>query len=106
MQTTDKVTNLLGFAIKAGKVLFGVDSIDRYHKKKHLIIMCSSLSENTQKKIVNTYQSIPVFLSRITKVEELTHRMGCKVIAVTDKQMATALIEKMNGSYQRVTEVR
>ena len=106
MQTTDKVANLLGFAIKAGKVIFGSDSIERYHKKKHLIIMCTLLSENTQKKIVNAHQSVPVFLSRETKVEDLTHKAGCKVIAVTDKQMATALIDKMNGSYQRVTEVR
>ena len=34
--TPDKVVSILGFAMRAGKVLYGCDSIERYHKRKYL----------------------------------------------------------------------
>lgn len=102
----DKVESILGFAIKAGKVLFGADSIERYHKKKHLILMCNTVSENTREKLLRTNPGVPAIISRTAKVEDLTHRVNCKVVAVTDKQMAQAIITNKNGSYQFVTEVK
>ena len=102
----DKVESILGFAIKAGKVIFGADSIERYHKKKHLIIMCKTLATNTREKLLRTNPGVPAIVSHGIEVEELTHKLNCKVIAVTDKQMAQAILTNKNGTYQVVTEVK
>ena len=101
----DKVVSILGFAMKAGKVLYGCDSIERYHKRKYLMLLCGTLSENSREKIVRSQTGVPAVVVRQTTVADMTHRAGCKAIAVTDKQMAQAMLNNMNGTYQRVTEV-
>ena len=106
MATTDKVETLLGFAMRAGKVVFGTDSIERYHKRMYLILMCGTLAENSRSKILNAYGKVPKVISRTAKLSDITHRQGVKALAVTDRQMAEAIINNMNGSYQLVTEVK
>lgn len=103
--TPDKVVSILGFAMRAGKVLYGCDSIERYHKRKYLMILCGSLSENSREKIVRSLSGVPTVVVRQNTVADITHRPGCKAVAVTDKQMAQAMLDNMNGTYQRVTEV-
>lgn len=102
----DKVTALVGFAIKAGKIIFGTDAIERSHRKKGLIIACKTLSEGSLEKLVRQSGGTTVILSRVTPVSELTHKNGCKVIAVTDKQMSDAILKNINGNYQILTEVK
>lgn len=102
---TDKVISMVGFAMRAGKVVFGSDGIERYHKKKHLIIICKSASQNTRDKVTRTNSSVPTLISHAVAVEELTHKPNCKVIAITDKQMAQAILTNKNGTYQLVAEV-
>ena len=101
----DKVVSILGFAIKAGKVLYGCDSIERYHKRKSLMLRCGPLAEKSRHKIIRRHGGGPPVVVNQTTVEEMTHRSGCKAIAVIDKQMAQAMLDSMNGTYQRVTEV-
>lgn len=103
---TDKVISLLGFAIKAGNVVFGSDSIERCRKKKFLILFCHTLSDGTKEKLLRDNKGIPAAISRTLTVGEITHRPGCKALAVTDRQMAAAIMDYMNGSYQLVTEVK
>ncbi len=101
----DKVVSILGFAMKSGKVLYGCDSIERYHKQKYLMILCDSLAENAREKILRSQVGVPTVIVRQTTVADITHRPGCKAVAITDKQMAQAMLNNMNGTYQHVTEV-
>ena len=94
---TDKVISLLGFALKAGKTVFGIDSIERYRKKKYLIFICKSIRDN---------KDTPIIICRDSSLEEITHRQGLKALALTDRQMAEALLKNINESYQLVTEVK
>ena len=103
---TDKVETLIGFAIRAGKVVFGTDNIENYRKRKHLILICGTLSENSKSKVVRLAGNIPVVISRQRLLSEITHRDGCKALALTDKQMSQAILSNMNGNYQLVTEVK
>ena len=101
----DKVVTLVGFAIKSGKVVFGMDAILRNSRRKGLIITDKTLSEGSRDKLVRQANGT-VVISRVTPVSEITHREGCKVIAITDKQMAQAILDNMNGNYQILTEVK
>ena len=102
---TDKLKTLVGFAMKAGKVVYGTDNIE-YSRSKRLIILCKTLSENSRKKVISQAGKTPILLSTATTVAEITYRDGCKAIAITDKQMSEAILKLKNGSYQLITEVR
>ena len=68
--------------------------------------MSNDLSQNTKEKIMRTNPAVPVIISRAVAVEELTHKANCKVIAITDNQMAQAILNNKNGTYQLVAEVK
>ena len=103
---TDKVISLLGFALKAGKTVFGIDSIERYRKKKYLIFICKSMSEGSKEKLIRDNKDTPIIICRDSSLEGITHRQGLKALALTDRQMAEALLKNINESYQLVTEVK
>ncbi|MFR6640555.1 MAG: hypothetical protein ACLUSP_03820 [Christensenellales bacterium] len=84
----DKTAALIGFAIKAGKVVFGTDAVLRYRKKMPLIVLCHTLADNAAGKITRYAERSTVVVSEQNDVASLTHRQGCKAIAITDKQMS------------------
>lgn len=104
--TNDKTAALIGFAIRAGKVVFGTDAILRYRKKMPLIVIDKTLAANAADKITRYAERSVVAVSEMSEVASLTHREGCKAIAITDRQMSEAILKTMNGSYRLVTEVR
>lgn len=97
--TNDKVKTLLGFALKAAKVVFGADLIERSGKIK-IIICCKTLSENTLKRMiaVKERKNIPLIITA-EPLEDILHRAGCKAAAVTDAQMATSIINNLSEKY-------
>lgn len=105
-RVNDKTAALIGFAIKAGKVVFGTDAVLRYRKKMPLIVLCYTLADNAVGKITRYAERSTVVVSEQNDVASLTHRQGCKAIAITDKQMSEAILKSMNGTYRLVTEVK
>lgn len=105
MQTTrDKVKTLLGFALRSGKVIFGVDNIISLNKKKHIVITSSDLSENSFRRLKENI-SIPILICKYATLQEISYRDNCKVIAITDKQMAEAIKNNFNSDlYDLVSE--
>lgn len=103
---TDKVETLLGFAIKAGYVIFGSDAIERCRKRKYLIMICHTMAENSREKLIRANANVTTVISRAAELAALTHKAGCKALCITDKQMAQAITDNMNGTYQPVTEVK
>lgn len=88
----DKIDSLLGFAVKAGKLLYGCDTLETVHKPVYLIFICSTLADNTRKRVlaVAARKNIPVVQS-VHALQDAVGRLNCKVAAVTDKQMAMAM---------------
>lgn len=103
MRPHDKVETLIGFAIRAGKVIFGYDNIEG-NRKCALIIVCKNLSQNSKERVLRKAGKTPVIETQCT-LSEITHRNGCKAIALTDKQMAQAVKNCLNERYHLVTEV-
>ena len=97
----DKIDSLIGFAIKAGKVIYGGDTFESSRKRCYLIVMCRTTADNTQKKVLYTAseKNIPVIFSE-KPLQDAVGRNNCKVIAVTDKQMAQAMIKHTNENYR------
>ena len=47
----DKIESLLGFAVKAGKIVYGADGLEATRTRVFVIFLCDTASDNTKKKI-------------------------------------------------------
>lgn len=93
---SDKTKSLIGFAIKAGKIIFGSDNIVSA-KRKYLIIVCRTLSENGLNRLKNNCPGVPLLKCVYSDLSEAVHRDNCKAIAFTDKQMSQAVLSGYNN---------
>lgn len=96
----DKIDSLLGFAVKAGKVLYGADNLQTTRTRVYAIFLCGSASENTKQKVreLALGKQIPLVIAE-KELQYVVSRMNCKVLGITDKQMAEAMLARLNESY-------
>lgn len=89
------VFSYVGYAIKARKIVLGVDNIVR-SRKCHIVLLDGTLSENSRSKLLG-------YLERsdskwyVVNVEELYPRKNCKAIGITEQNLASAIIKEMEG---------
>ncbi len=97
----DKIQTMLNFAIRASKTVFGVDNIPSC-KNKHVIVACSTLSENSLKQLLRENKNTPVIMSK-RPLETVIHRGG-KAVAVKDRNMAQEILKNINDDYELISE--
>ncbi|MBS1305437.1 MAG: hypothetical protein ACLR3U_01020 [Christensenellaceae bacterium] len=90
----DKISTYLGFCIRSGKIVFGVDRAEALKKGVHLLIADSTLSENSMKVLVKLKEkfSCPLLVTEGVSLSELLHRPAVKAAAVKDKNLASAIL--------------
>lgn len=98
---SDKIQTMLNFAIRASKTVFGVDNIPSC-KNKHVIIACSTLSENSLKQLLKENVKTPIIRTK-KPLEEIIHRGG-KAIAIKDRNMANEIMKNINDDYELISE--
>lgn len=100
----EKIESILGFAVKAGKTVYGADSLETYKKRYFVIVMCSSTSQNTQDKVIaqSKKRNVPIIFAE-KEIENLIGRKNCKVLAVTDKQMSQAMLDRLSENYHLIS---
>lgn len=101
MNLSDKIQTMLNFAIRASKTVFGVDNIPSC-KNKHVIVVCSSLSENSMKQLLNENKKTPIILSK-KPLDTIIHRGG-KAVAIKDYHMAMEIMKNINEDYELISE--
>lgn len=101
MDNRQKVFNLIGLAMRAGKVASGEFSTEKAVKsgKARLVFVAEDASDNTGKMFANlcTYYRVPICIFG-TK-DELGHAIGREMrasLAVTEEGFAKALVKQMN----------
>lgn len=87
----EKIESLLGFAARAGKLVYGADNIV-LSKRVRVVLVSGDLQENTRKKLLAYGQerNVPLIVSK-KPLCEILKRDGVKAVGVTDKQMASAM---------------
>lgn len=100
-----KIESYLGFCLRARKIVLGSGSVDLLKNDVHLIIVCSTASENTFKLAVKfkNRHSCPLMVCKVG-LENAVHKEGCKIAAVRDKNLAQAIVENADGDYELYTE--
>ena len=99
MTNSSKVETFIGFSIRSRSVCMGTNSIATI-KKAFLIIVCNSASDGT-KKVAASYAhkfNCPLMVSN-PLLEDVVLKTNCKMIAITDKNLAKAIIENQNENF-------
>ena len=99
-----KILSYLGFAIKSGNLRTGVNAVATL-KRVNLLIVCKTASQNTVKdaeKLAIKF-GCPLVESAIS-VEEITGKENCKLMAVTDENLANAIIDNLDDSFKLKSE--
>ena len=106
--STDKFAAMVGFARRAGKIVYGYDELKRERKCK---LLCVSSGEDGR--ILSSMKSLSlrrkIALVAVGEMAEFVGS-GCKAFGVTDANMAKAMLEYCRGGSPRykviaVTEV-
>lgn len=87
-----KINSYIGFAIKMGKVQFGVDQIISSKRKPFIVVHDGSLSENSFKVLTEFTLNKNITLIKLeNSLCELTKRKNLKVLGILDKSLAEAI---------------
>lgn len=89
-----KIETYIGFAIKKGSTVFGVDNIKQYRKKIYLIVYTPDLSHNSLSVLQRICKKKECLLKAIPNYELLGDK-NCKALAICDKSLADAITENL-----------
>ncbi len=100
MESKSKTQTFVGFAMRTGRFKIGVNAVSTL-KKANLIIVCKSASENTKKESVKLAKRFKApLLETVNKtLEELTFRENAKVMAITDGDLAKAILDNLEKDF-------
>ena len=95
-----KVETFIGFAIRAGKFRLGVNAISTL-KKAELLIMCSTISQNSIKDAVKLAKKFraKIILSKTHLLEDLVGKEHCKLMAITDRALSEAVLQNLDENF-------
>ena len=99
----DKITSLIGFAVRSGKVILGYDRIIENRSKKYLIITANEINITAKKRLIKYAQEnvVPILQTNMD-LSKITGITKCKALAFSDKQMAQAALKNINDNYQLI----
>lgn len=94
LQKPNKIRTYVGFAIRAGKAVFGVDQIKESRKRIRLILADLTLSPNGIAKLERIAEARGANLIRIDGLPELCARPACKALGIAEESLAKAIEEE------------
>ena len=99
---TEKIGAYLGFCIRSGKIIYGVDEIEKQKKGVYLLLADGALSENSLKVVEKSREKLacPCLVTENGLLGELLHKPAVKAAAVKDKNLALAILSVANGDSQ------
>ena len=99
----NKVVTFVGFALKARKAKCGVNAIKTIKGYAPVILICKTASKNTFDEVESIAKklSAQILISEEYLVEDIVHKENCKVVAITDKALAKAVLENSNVGFTK-----
>ena len=90
----NKLETYLGFCVRAGKIVFGAEMIERQKKGIKLLIADGGAGKNSLKPAINAKEKFacPFVITAENALGGLLHRPAVKVAAVLDEHLASAIV--------------
>ena len=89
-----KIESYLGFALRAGKLALGLNTIETLKKEVYCMLLCEDAAKNSQKQARKLKERFSCPLVIIKDLGALIKREGCKVVAVRDASLAGAVLSE------------
>ncbi|MFA6866698.1 MAG: hypothetical protein WCR54_04190 [Clostridia bacterium] len=89
-----KIKSYVGFAIKSGKILYGVDMIILSRKKPYIVLIDDNISENSLSKLQNKLSQYKIEVENVN-MEEIFPNKNCKALGIMDRNLAKAIINEV-----------
>ena len=98
----NKIETYLGFCIRAGKIVFGVDRLEKQKKGVHLILVDGGVGKNSLKPALLAKDRLqcPMIMTENGVLGDTLHRPAVKVAAITDEHLATAILSVVGSVSQ------
>ena len=96
-----KPDTYIGFCIKAGKISLGAGAIDMLRGGVYLLIADKNCAKNSKRlalKFKNRF-GCPLVLCN-ENFEVKVNKPGCKLAAIRDRELAKAILENLDQSYE------
>jgi len=97
-----KIETYLGFCIRCGKIVFGVEELEKQKKGVYLILADEGLGASSQRLVEKARESLrcPMLTAKKGVLGELLHRPAVKVAALKDKNLASAVLTAVDSEPQ------
>ena len=84
----------LGFAVRSGKIVLGIDNIERCRKRIYALVLCPTASDNLADKVSSfaSKRELPLGVTE-SPLEDMIHKSNCKALALLDENLAKAVME-------------
>lgn len=94
----EKIINLLGLAMRARKLLLGVDNIKSYRKRLYMVFADGLLSAGNTETLKRYCERVGAALV-ITPVPvaDIIHKPGCKAVGLTDEGFYKGIKKELGG---------
>lgn len=94
-----KIETYLGFSIRSRQIIFGAETIEKQKKGVFLLVIDGGIGKNSLKPILRAKEKLgcPLYITDAGALAEWVHRPAVKAVAITDKNLASAIIENADG---------
>lgn len=90
----NKIEAYLGFALRAGKLVLGLNSIETVKKGVYCLLLDEGAAKNSYKEARKLKAKFACPLIIIKDLGALIKREGCKLTAVKDSSLAEAILRE------------
>lgn len=99
----DKVATLIGFAVKANKLIYGLEELEKGKRKRYLIVCCHSLGAKSREtaEYIARRDGVPIVVTENKLLEDIVHKNNCKIIGIANKQMSEAIMKFLSDEIAR-----
>ena len=97
MSLNQKCNSYIHFAVKANKVLWGLDFIKKSKFNPYVIIYDNTLGENSRKQMMNYSEENEVELIEVEEnyLNNLLKRKNVKMIGIIEESLANAILNNI-----------
>lgn len=99
---TSKVENYLGFCIRARKIIFGAETIEKQKRGVFLLIVDGGIGKNSLKPTLAAKERLacPMLVTAEGQLGEMLHKPAVKAVAITDNHLASAILSVAESDSQ------
>ena len=92
-----KIETYLGFCVRARKIAYGIDEIEKQKKGVFLLVFDETLGQNSQKILRKAQETLqcPLLITEAGVLGERLHRVGVKAVAIKDNNLAKAIVDSV-----------